>query len=664
MPSNRHLAAIMFTDIVGYTSIMGNNEEKAMNILQKNRKIHKSLIKKFNGKWLKEMGDGILIRFPSASAAVYCAGAIQKRAKEQDVPLRIGIHLGEIVKENDDVFGDGVNIASRIEAVTEPGSIFVSDSVARNVRNKTGIQCNFWGEETLKNVKEPIRIYTVSISNTETPDLFGFSYQLNGSRLKIWAAIILLIILGISYQIYFSSSPVLNPNIEKSLAVLPFTNLSPIEEDNYFSEGIAEDIRSHLSLIPGIRLISRTSVNQYKDSDKNIPTIGKELGSRYILEGSVRKGESRVRTTVRLIDSNNEEHLWSETYNQPISDILEVQSEISKKIATALRTNFVTNLNFNSDVSPEAYNHYLKGRHLWQTGNPNVFPDAIHQFEEAIKLDPDFALTYAGLADLYLNYAHLGRPSHEVFPKSVDAALKALGINENLAEAHTAYADCIYHYKYEWEESEVRFKTALRINPNYSPALWWYSGMLSALGRHEEAIAHIERAIQLDPLNVSLLGWSGKTYFWAGEYEESAKRFNQVRNLLPAEITMPPYFWVEYYQSVKPPDIIPLLVNHINTLGFKTAAKTALALAYIDRGEEEKAAEIANELSAMPDLTQPHFLALIYTALGNYNLAFQTLNEAYQKRDAALIWVNVNPGFQPLKNDPRFDELLSGMNLK
>ncbi len=669
MASTRRLAAIMFTDIVGYTSLMGSDEKEALNALQKNRKIHKSLLKKFNGAWLKEMGDGILARFPTASDAVYCAGAIMQKAEEGGIRLRIGIHMGEIVEENGDVFGDGVNIASRIESLAEPGRIYISDAVARNVRNKAGIDCTFWAEKQLKHVDEPVRIYILSLAAEEIPESTAPPYRFprRYSKAAVW--VLLLIALGGIYsyktgvqETLFSSSAIV-PSVEKSIAVLPFLNLTPEQDNSYFSEGIAEDIRSHLSLIPGVRLISRTSVQQYKNTDKDIPTIGRELGSRYIVEGSVRKGNEMARTVVRLIDSKSDEELWSAIYNQPITAILEVQNEISKKIASELRVNFVANVNFPEEISPEAYNQYLRGRHLWQTGNPNAFDQAITHYEQALAIDPEFALAHAGLADLYLNYAHLGRPSHEVFPLSVEAALRALEINENLAEAHTAYADCMYHYEYNWKEAEERFNRALELNPNYSPALWWYSGMLSAMGRHDKAIEQIEKAIQLDPLNVGLLGWSGKTYYWAGDEAEARRRFDTVRSMLPSGMVMIPYLWVEYYQSSGSADLIPVLEQAIPRQGFSIAAKTALALAYIDNGQRGEAEEIAGELDALPELTQPHFLALIYTRLGEYDRAFQTLEEAYQKRDAALIWINVNPGFNPLKEDPRFDYLLARMNL-
>ena len=336
---NRQLAAIMFTDIVGYTTLMGRDEAKALGVLQTNREIHKRIIRKHGGKWLKEMGDGTLCSFNSASDAVYCSGEIMQACKEADIELRIGIHIGDIVEENGDVFGDGVNVASRLESLAEAGCIYVSGPVYRNIKNKEGVTFEFIEEKTLKNVDEPVRIYSLKVDPNLKPPVRKTPKKIPNKI--IWmtaaAALILLILYGLAD--YFSGKIPKEESIEeKTIAVLPFVNDSPDEENEYFCRGMHDEVLNHLQKIGELGVKSRTDVEKYRNTTQSIASIASELNVAYVLEGAVRKYGERFRISTQLIDSNSGNNLWAETYDGTFSDtIFVVQSDIAKNVAGSLQ---------------------------------------------------------------------------------------------------------------------------------------------------------------------------------------------------------------------------------------------------------------------------------------------------------------------------------------
>ncbi|HVG40746.1 MAG TPA: FlgO family outer membrane protein, partial [Chitinophagaceae bacterium] len=289
MAQSRQLAAIMFTDIVGYTALMDENEKNAIDLLRKNRQMQQQLVKEYNGIWIKELGNGILTSFQSVTNAVYCATSIQQASlPTPDLKIRIGIHLGEVVFEKDDVYGDGVNIASRIQALTPVGSIWVSEAVYKNVANKKEFKTKFIREETLKNVKEPITVYEVELNNTVT-EAANVPVAQNGHPKK---------------------------RSQKSIAVLPFVNMSTDPEQEYFSDGMSEEIINSLVHLQDLKVAGRMSSFQFKGVKTNLQEIGEKLGVSNVLEGSVRKQGNRLRVTVQLINMEDGFHLWSEKYDR------------------------------------------------------------------------------------------------------------------------------------------------------------------------------------------------------------------------------------------------------------------------------------------------------------------------------------------------------------
>ena len=500
MNPTRQLAAIMFTDIVGYTALMGANEKRALKLLKANREVHKKYLKEYKGKWLKEMGDGILASFPTISDAVYCAGAIQQATHDvPDLELRIGIHVGEIVIENDDVFGDGVNIASRIEALAPPREIWVSESVYNNIKNKEGISLNFVRDETLKNVDDPVKIFSVDVDKD-----FDQKYQApnpSGQQKKGWlklAAMVIgiMIVLLLAVNIlYFTPGGQTNAGVvDKSIAVVPFKNLTQDQNNNFFSDGMMEAILNNLSKVEELKVMSRNSTEQYRGSTKSASEIADEMEVGNILSGSVQQAGNKVRVNVQLTQGNNEV-VWSESYDRQISDVFELQSEIAQTVASQLQailsSEAIKLIENRPTENLEAYEFYLKGLDILNNAsNDNETEASASFFQKALELDPDFADCYVSLARIYS------------------------GLHFDLSDGSTSVKDSIYSL----------LDKALKLNPDLPEAYKfkaWYT--FFALNNPDQAIANARKALALDPNDAESYYILGYTYlFMAPPDYESA----------------------------------------------------------------------------------------------------------------------------------------------
>jgi len=351
MSQSRQLAAIMFTDIVGYTALMDEDEQRAFELLKKNRQVQRPLIEKYNGKWLKEMGDGVLASFTTVTDAVFCAAAIQKSCEDEpDLKLRIGIHQGEVVFEGEDVFGSGVNIASRLEPLAPIGGILVSESIHSNVRNIKDISTKFFGEKQLRGVKEPVKVYQVQVQGVNVPELvssaidisvedIGHSVKNVKTHKQIIFGVAAIIVMVLGYIFYANTNENETENaseteVEKSIAVIPFVSLSTDPEKQYLADAVMDAILLHLSKIENLRVITRTSVERYRNTTLTIPEIAAELNVHHVLEGSFQKQGDMANLIVQLSNAQqNEDHLWANEYNRDWSDIFAVQSEVAQAIA-------------------------------------------------------------------------------------------------------------------------------------------------------------------------------------------------------------------------------------------------------------------------------------------------------------------------------------------
>ena len=418
MPDERKLAAIVFSDIVGFTELMNSDEKAAMDLLKKQRTLLRPIIENFDGEWLKEMGDGILTSFPSAVKAATCALEIQ-RILEHDskLTIRIGIHIGDIIIKDGDVFGDGVNIASRMEQLAEPGGICISERVHDDIRNKPEINAVFQDEQILKGIAKPIKVYSIFTQMGSVPnknkESSNSSSKTNKSSITnaLLAVLILLFIGGISYFFVSSKSPSSVSSNQysdsNSIAVLPFSNFSKNPDDQYFSDGLTEVIIANLSKVRTLKVISRTSVMQFKNSTKSLKEIGKELGVAYILEGSVQKGSNRIRIVGQLIDTQTDDNIWAETYDSELTDLFDIQINVAKNIAEVIKGELsneeIDFLSIKTTENVEAWDYYLKAKELMSKSysKPNM-ELSISLLNKAIKADSKFVEAYSMLTRIHL----------------------------------------------------------------------------------------------------------------------------------------------------------------------------------------------------------------------------------------------------------------------
>ncbi len=556
MSQSRQLAAIMFTDIAGYTALMGADEKKAFELLRKNRDIQKPLIKQYKGTWIKELGDGVLASFHTVTDAVMCAGAIHHACTGVDgLRLRIGIHLGEVVFENNDVFGDGVNIASRLQALAPIGGTFVSEAVYKNVSNKKEIFTEFIREENLKNVSESVRIYEIKLIGSVSFDAEAVailkkenSRKAAAKRKRIFA-IGAVLILAVAVSGYFfiykkQGSASSNDATEKSIAVLPFVNMSSDPQQEYFSDGLSEELINMFTKLPGLKVIGRTSSFAFKGKNEDLVSIGEKLGVAYLLEGSVRKSGNTIRITAQLIKASDGTHLWSETFDREMNDIFKVQSEISKMIAQKFEIEISPEANAKINETPtnnvEAYEQFQKGYYFmykkyFNTHLNEDFEKAKTFFEKAIKLDPNYAEAYAGLAEVY---DELRNQNEKEFPKDLlilkeQLARKALKLKPNSSFVNTAMAWAIVHRTEPLFDSSFDYlKKAYFLAPTDPLTNLNIGFTLSIdLGLHEEAIPFFIASTKADPLDPTNYAHLGNAYAMTGKYTEAKKAFQTCTEL-------------------------------------------------------------------------------------------------------------------------------------
>ncbi|MEP6951159.1 MAG: adenylate/guanylate cyclase domain-containing protein [Ginsengibacter sp.] len=644
MPISRQLAAIMFTDIVGYTAIMGEDEHKAFELLRKNRKIQQPIIERYNGNWIKELGDGVLASFQTVTDAVICAGAIQRACNAvPGLKLRIGIHLGDVVFENHDVFGDGVNIASRLQALAPIGGIWISESVHKSISNKKGISSRYIKEEALKNVKEPVRIYEVDIEDHE---------WMNPAPLVDAPAPV-------------KGSP------EKSIAVLPFVNMSNDPEQDYFGDGIAEEILNSLVHLKGLKVAGRTSSFQYRAKNLDLREIGEKLGVRTVMEGSIRRQGNRLRITAQLINVEDGYHLWSEKYDRDMDDIFAVQDEIALAITEKLKVSLLEKdleiITKTYTQNSEAYDLYLKGRFNINRRGRFILA-GMKYFEEAIAIDSDFAPAYAGYADSCALAAFYNfYPSKETMPKAKQAAETAIKIDSMLCEPYTSLG--FYYAFFEWNfvESKKNFLKAVELNPAYTVGHFWY-GMLYLswiAGDFKESQKEGWMAIKLEPFSAVAHAMQTANYYVAREYEEAVRIGKLAIDLDANSYLVYKLTALAYIGMNKVHEAIAMIQHTLAVSNRFQWSMYDLIWAYSHIGDHTAMKELVEELHGRADkeYISPFNMALAYAWMGDLDQAITYLEKAYDEREPILLTIKTWPNVPDnLKSDPRCQELIKKIN--
>ncbi|HEX5112268.1 MAG TPA: tetratricopeptide repeat protein [Saprospiraceae bacterium] len=672
--SGRHLAAILFTDIVGYTAMMQRDEALALSAVRRHQEVLERLVPLHEGEVYQYYGDGSLNIFHSAIQAVKAALEIQKELlMDPPVLLKIGVHIGEIYTENGKIFGDGVNIASRIESIGQGGTVLLSRDVYEKVRNHGLFQLASVGKFEFKNVDEPVEVFALTNSGLRELDRKNIEGKLKElapkQKSKITYALIGLIpILAFLYMFFIrhqiSNDEAKGLPVNQSIAVLPFQNLSDGKEEDFLSTGIAEDILTQLAQIHDLKVISRTSTMQYKDSDKPIKIIAKELKVTSILEGSVRKYENNLRVSVQLTNAANESLIWAADFDRQIEDVLNVQRDValavSNNLKIALSPQLKNRLQNKVNVNPEAYINYQKGEEILHrsSGTREDMDKALAYFELSVQQDSNFAQAWIGMSEAYTEFIFWHRLSPaSALPKAKAAAERALSIDPQLGDGYGALGT-IEFIEHRYEDSEKNLRKAIEYNPNYPYAYENLGWIMVYRKRFEDALAYFNRCVELDPMSTRFKGSIGNAYAVAGRYEEGITVLQDFLKDDPKDNYL---LWTLGFLYAGKGDCDKAIeILNQRTIGTKT--NWVLTYCYAKTGQRDKAEEILNNNieKSKTEMIPDFMMAVQYCALGQYDKALDHLEKVRENKAESFFEVGLekDPFLVPLHDHPRYKKLV------
>ncbi len=603
--TQRRLAAILAADVAGFSRLMGLDEAGALGALNAHRQaLIDGLIDTHQGRIFKLTGDGMLVEFSSVVNALACAVEIQRGMKlrnsgvgeDRRIVLRIGLHLGDIIVEGDDIFGDGVNVAARIEAIAPPGGICLSAVAREQVGNRLDLTYEDRGEQSLKNIDRPIRVYDVSL---DTP----------------------------------RPAPT-EPKDRRTVAVLPFANMSGDPEQEYFSDGITEDIITNLSKISALGVMARNTSFQFKGRAVDVPQIARQLKVSHVLEGSVRKAGGRVRITAQLIDGATGEHLWAERYDRDLSDIFALQDEISETIVAVLKLKLLPEekaiIEGRSTTNPETYKLYLMARHFSVMGSLRHREIIVRICRRAVERDPEFAPSWA-----LMSIAQSVRlVAGEAVDGTMEAADRAVALDPNLADAHAARGRALVG-EGRYDEASEAIGRALQLDPDSYEAHAAAGRCAIAQQRIGDALIHLERAATVQPTDFWALGMAISGYRHLGDTSGAISAAQRALDRVVSVILVEP--------------------DHGIALGFGVSALAAL-------GRTEQANEwIERALLMDPDNSNMRFnIACAMVFEGQYDRALDLLEPLFQSlQPEGLRWIKIDPDLEPLHDHPRFKTIVA-----
>lgn len=678
------LAAIMFSDIVGYTAIMRKSETEGFNSLKRYRQIIEEQVTLHHGEILHHYGDGSLSVFSSTQEAIKCGIEVQQILRQAPkLDLRIGLHYGEVAKEGEYVYGNGINIASRVESMAAPGSILITEKILHQVKEFPDFKFAPLGKYAFKNVKEKMAVFAVDAQGVVVPKKDDIAVSQKAQPVPKKSAYltkyvlpfalslitIALLLIGVSY--FSSNGKVTSLDQssvdEKSIAVLPFRDLSPNGDQEYFGDGIAEEILIGLAKVKDLKVIGRTSSFSFKGQDTDLREIGEKLGVATVLEGSIRKDSNRIRVVAQLVNTSNGYQLWNQTFDRQINDIFSIQEEIAQAVAKSLTSILLeeeekAKVILVSTKNQDAYEWYLRGKHMLSQRTDGA-EKAKDFFQKAIELDPAFTAAYAGMGRAYLWLAWgYYLPSHEAFPQALRYAEEALKLDKDLAYGHALVGSVNLWYKWDWARAKSALERATAIDPQETEALldlgWYYA----ITGQFDLAFIEVKKAISPDPINLEYNIDLADMYRMAQQYDQALETARTMLYVFPNNsdthwimgliyFTKGEYGQAESYfqKSVDLSDEEPWALVHLALAQTKTNPQAASAL--------------IQTLIADQNLveTVPVEIAMVYLNLGDKNTALDLLEKAYDINANWLVSINSDPVWKPLRRDNRFRALIRKM---
>jgi class 3 adenylate cyclase/TolB-like protein/tetratricopeptide (TPR) repeat protein len=673
---NRQLAAILFTDIEGSTAMMHQDEDLAVATARRYMDVLQKAVADCNGQILNDYGDGNLCTFPSANQAVKCALEVQIQLRsDPPVPLRIGLHIGEFFYEGAKTMGDGVNIASRIQSLGSANTILFSREIFDKIRNQTVFKAVSLGMFEFKNVDEPVEVFALANDGLLIPKREEMTGKLKEvqrkSNLRKWliTTAIIALLVAVIFIYHKSVHKTGFSGDEKSVAVLPFENLGSNKSEDYISDGVTQDVINNLSSISSIqKVIGWISVRSFKKTTKSVKDIAEELGVAAILSGTIQKLAEKTMIRAELTEVGTGKQLWGGEFEYSDSDLLSIQSKVVLEIVSALKANLTSQEKVNiaklNTDNVDAYKLYRRGRTFWDQRTPSSYDSAEVCYKKAIELDTNYALAYAGIADCY-TYNAKGLLQTEGIPIARRYAELALQHDSTLIEALATKAFIQSHFDYDWEGSATLFKKIINENPNYTMAHIYYGNVLIAMGKIEAGLSEHRRAVSLEPLSPTPNYVLGRSYEYTKRYDSAIEQLQKAIRLNPSyKLNYMPlaetYIQKKLYsKAIDAFSKLPQGQFLTSLNGFLFQSNT-----YALAGDTAKAKTLLEKVSSENRLKAPYHLAYVYTSLNEHDSALNQLELAYKTHDIGLILVKLDPIFDPIRNEPRFKELLKKMRLE
>jgi TolB-like protein/Tfp pilus assembly protein PilF len=678
MTQRRQLSAIMFTDIEGYTAQMQQDEKIALQLRNKHREIFETATEKYQGKIIQYFGDGTLSIYTSTVEAVHSAIDMQLAFIEQNIPVRIGIHVGDIAYSKEDIIGDAVNIASRIESCAVAGSILVSDKVHDQIRSHKDIDAKFLDAYDLKNIDGALPLFAIANDGLVIPDATKIKGKLKESteldtksitKKKAFslglAAIVLCIGALLTYQ--FLSKKTTIPDSELSIAVLPFDNLSTDDDAEIFRDGMTEDILTYLSKVKDLHVISRTSVMQYKDTEKSIPEIAKELGVSYILEGSIRKYDDKIRVTAQLIAAKKDEHLWADNYDKTLTDIFTIQTEVSKEIVDALQLNLSFEEKQGLEIIPteniDAYKLVLRGKKEADKRNKKSIAKSLELYKEAILLDPNYAEAYAEIANsIYLETYYSDRSPSDAAKLANEYLDKAEAITYKVSRIYSVRG-LIYNIEGKPEEAQAAFEKAIVLSPNDVTARHQYATFFYYSKQFKKQLEQAKIAYRLDPLSFATANSYATALTGNRQYDEAEALIKNMKQNSDGnnEFVINRAFFRLYIDKEDYKSAIEPLKKIIDQ---EPVFDRFLGYCYAKIGDTLNARRRIEVIrSQMPKAYVDHQLAVVYAGLQETDSVLYHLDPIRNKQTSTLKRER-NNFFSYLKGNPKFEELIKAHGIE
>ena len=699
--SKLEIAHVLTMDVVGYSTLLINEQSRVLADLNRIvREAARFREADAHGNLLRlPTGDGMaLVFFSDPEAPIECAMEIAAAMKSSpEIRLRMGIHSGPVnqvvdVNDRSNIAGAGIDIAQRVMDCGDAGHILLSKRVAEDLAPlpRWNPHLHELGECDVKHGRKVslVNFYTAEIGNPARPikcasGAAGRSTSAASNLLwkkpaLIAAAALFVIALGLAT--FVLSRPKVsqlwtNPSAARvnsqSIAVLPFENASNDPNTEYLSEGISEALINSLAELQQLRVIARSTAFQYKGKDVDPRRVGRELQVAVVLTGKVRQMQDALSVQVDLVDASTGAQLWGSVYDRKIADLVAVKQAIAQEVTAKLKLKLSSEeqrrLVNRDSINPEAYQFYLRGRYFWNKRTPDGIKQAIEQFQQGIERDPNFALGHVGLADSYigLTFYDFAAP-HETMPKAKESAIKALALDNTVAEAHASLAHVLMNYDWNWSEAEKEFKRSIELKPDYATAHQWYAiHYLTATGRLEEAVQEMKKALELEPASLVMNTFMGATLYYAGRYDEAIDQCRRTIEMDPNFAVAHWHLGLAYEQKQVFGAAIEEFQKAVSLSGGSPLMKAALGHAYAKSQKKDEANKILGELNELSkqQYVSPYEVATIYVALGNNEQAFQLLGKAYTEHSFHLVYLNVWPQFKSVSSDSRFQGLVQRVGL-